>query len=60
MTETTISSASATVNSGGSWISRYWLQSFLVIYGLWIWLPWLAPVFMRAGLDVPGHALYFI
>lgn len=55
-----MSTASGKPESRASWISRYWLQAFILIYGLWVWLPWLAPVFMHAGWDVPGRAIYFV
>jgi uncharacterized membrane protein len=42
------------------WISQHWFATFLVIYGLWIWIPFLAPVFMKLGLDGAGNAIYFV
>lgn len=53
-------SARPAARSGTSWLSRYWLHTFLIVYGLWVWLPWLAPVFMYLGLDGAGRVLYFI
>jgi len=50
----------ARARSGTGWLDNHWLQLFLVVYGLWIWLPWLAPVFMHIGWDGPGRILYFI
>jgi len=41
-------------------LSRHWFETILVVYGIWIFLPFLAPVFMRIGWDVAGKALYFI
>lgn len=43
----------------GNWISYNWLAIFFVVYGLWVWLPWLAPILMRIGWDMAGRALYF-
>ncbi len=43
-----------------TWLSRYWLQVFLIVYGLWVWLPWLAPLLMHLGLEGPGRVLYFV
>jgi len=40
------------------WLAQHWLAVFLVVYGLWVWLPWLAPILMRAGLDSGGRAIY--
>jgi len=42
------------------WVTGHWLEIFFVVYGLWVWLPWLAPVFMRVGWDGAGRALYTI
>jgi uncharacterized membrane protein len=43
-----------------SWISRHWFASFLIIYGVWIWLPFLAPVFMNLGWTGAGKIIYLI
>jgi uncharacterized membrane protein len=42
------------------WISNHWFETFLIFYGIWIWLPFLAPVFMKLGLSSAGNAIYFI
>ncbi|HLF75215.1 MAG TPA: DUF2085 domain-containing protein [Anaerolineales bacterium] len=42
------------------WVSRHWLETFLIIYGIWVWLPFLAPVFMNLGWDGAGRTLYFV
>jgi uncharacterized membrane protein len=42
------------------WFSRRWLLVFSLFYGLFVGLPFLAPVFMRIGWEVPGRAIYFI
>lgn len=42
------------------WISRHWFGVFLVIYGTWVWLPFLAPVFMHIGWVGMGRTIYFI
>ncbi len=41
-------------------IVRHWLGLFLIVYGIWVWLPFLAPIFMHNGWEVPANALYFI
>lgn len=41
-------------------ISRYWIVFFGVIYGLYIGLPFLAPLFMKLGWELPGRIIYFI
>src|SRR5215208_2922386 len=42
------------------WISNHWFETFLILYGGWVWLPFLAPVLMKAGLSSAGNAIYFI
>jgi len=42
------------------WISHHWFEIFLIVYGLWVWLPFLAPVFMNLGWSNAGKAIYFI
>src|SRR3990170_4111366 len=39
--------------------SRHWLAWFLAVAGLWVLLPWLAPVFMRLGWTGPAGAIYW-
>jgi len=41
-------------------ISRHWFETFLIVYGLWVWTPFLAPVFMHLGWEGAGRAVYFI
>lgn len=36
-----------------------WFFWFVLIYGLFVWLPFLAPVFMQIGWSGSGKALYF-
>lgn len=42
------------------WISAHWFAIFLTIYGLWVFVPFLAPVFMQLGWTGAGKAVYFI
>ncbi|RJP50628.1 MAG: DUF2085 domain-containing protein [Anaerolineaceae bacterium] len=42
------------------WISAHWFAVFLTIYGLWVFVPFLAPVFMQLGWTGAGKAVYFI
>lgn len=44
----------------GDWLANHWLEIFFVIYGIWVWLPWLAPVMMNIGWSGAGKAIYFI
>jgi uncharacterized membrane protein len=41
-------------------VTGHWLEVFFVVYGTWVWLPWLAPIFMHIGWDSAGRAIYFI
>jgi len=40
--------------------AKNWFFIFVVIYGLWVWAPFLAPLFMRLGWDGPAEATYFV
>lgn len=40
-------------------LSRHWFETFLIIYGLFVWLPFLAPLLMNIGWTGTGKALYF-
>ena len=42
------------------WISNHWFETFLIVYGIWVWLPFLAPVLMKLGLTTAGNIIYFI
>lgn len=42
------------------WFSRRWLLIFSLFCGLFVGLPFLAPVFMKLGWDAPGRVIYFI
>ncbi len=55
-----VAARTADARSLGEWLSRHWFEMFLLIYGLWVWTPFLAPFFMRIGWDGPGKAIYFI
>ncbi|MBI2758915.1 MAG: DUF2085 domain-containing protein [Chloroflexi bacterium] len=46
--------------SFADWVSGHWLEIFFVVYGIWVWAPWLAPIFMRLGWDGAGRTVYFI
>jgi len=40
--------------------SRHWLLVFTLLWGLFIGLPWLAPVLMKIGWTGAGNAIYLI
>ena len=42
------------------WIGEHWFKTFLIVYGAWVFLPYLAPVFMHIGWTGAGKAVYFI
>ena len=48
------------VQPATSWLvnlARYWIIPFALIFGLYVWLPFLAPLFMHAGLFFPGEVI---
>jgi uncharacterized membrane protein len=49
-----------TVDRIALFIVKHWLGLFLLIYGIWVWAPFLAPIFMENGLTSAGNSLYFI
>ena len=40
------------------WLSRHWLACFCILTGIWVTLPWLAPILMRFGATGPAMAIY--
>lgn len=42
------------------WLSDHWFVVFLIVYGLWVFAPFLAPLFMHLGWDSAGRVIYFI
>lgn len=41
------------------WIGNHWFETFLIVYGLWVFAPFLAPIFMQIGWTGAGKATYF-
>lgn len=41
-------------------LSKYWLPAFALLFGAYVALPFLAPVFMQLGWTGPGEAVYTI
>jgi uncharacterized membrane protein len=60
MSTTTLSAQPAISRPETGWMSRHWFLFFGLIYGLWVWLPFLAPVFMHVGWSTAGRILYFV
>lgn len=42
------------------WISTHWFETFLIVYGSWVFAPFLAPLLMQLGWTGAGKAVYFI
>jgi len=42
------------------WIGIHWFETFLIVYGTWVIVPYLAPVFMHVGWTGAGKVIYFI
>lgn len=45
--------------SSGRWLANHMLEVFLAVYGIWVLLPFLAPVTMEIGYAGVGKVLYF-
>ena len=41
------------------WLARHWLAVFNIAWGIFVILPWFAPILMRLGLTGPAQAIYF-
>lgn len=57
---TTLSNLPAHSPTLGERLAKRWWLIFLVFYGLWVWLPFLAPIFMHWGWERPAHLIYTI
>ncbi len=42
------------------WFAGHWMPIFLGIIGIWVWTPWLAPIFMYIGWERAGNLIYWI
>ncbi len=42
------------------WLGTHWFETFLIVYGLWVFTPFFAPVFMQLGWTGAGKTVYFI
>lgn len=49
-----------TANRLAYFLSRYWLVLLTLLLGLWVGLPWLAPIFMKLGWTAAGNAIYLL
>ncbi len=50
----------STVDQIVLWLGRRWLWVVSLLFGLFVFAPWLAPAFMAAGLAAPGRVIYWI
>lgn len=41
-------------------VSAHWFAIFLIVYGVWVFLPFLAPVWMHSGWTAMGKAVYLV
>jgi len=40
------------------WLGKNWIKIFLLVYGIWIFLPFFAPIFMRMGWADLAKGIY--
>jgi uncharacterized membrane protein len=50
---------SATHQERTRWLSRHWFHAFILLWGTFVAVPWLAPVLMRLGWVEPARLIYF-
>jgi len=41
------------------WVSRHWIFAINLIFGLIVLTPFMAPLFMAMGLDIPARVIYW-
>lgn len=42
------------------WTFAHWFSVFMIVYGAWVFMPFLAPVLMHTGLTGAGKAVYVV
>lgn len=47
-------------NRWAYWFARHWFLVFSLLIALYVGSPFLAPVFMKLGLNLPGRAIYWV
>ena len=55
----TVQTASPVAERISHWFARHWLALFNTFWGIFVVVPWLAPIFMTLGLTGLGHDIYF-
>jgi uncharacterized membrane protein len=53
-----IAAASDRTGRLSRWLAREWIWAFVLLYGLFVGLPWLAPILMHLGWETPARWLY--
>ena len=53
-------SLAITLNKAAYVFSRRWFIGMVFLTGLWVGLPWLAPIFMRFGWTKSAEVIYFL
>ncbi len=53
-------STAIALNRMAYWICQHWIVLFGVLYGLYVAIPFLAPVFMAIGITPLGRLIYFL
>ncbi len=48
------------LNRGVYRAAHHWFAWFILISGLWVGIPWLAPIFMQVGWTGAAEAIYFV
>jgi uncharacterized membrane protein len=60
--QTGVSTADAKINRAANgmvlWVARHWLFLFNLAWGLYVLVPFLAPILMQLGLTTPASAIY--
>ncbi|MHB8778471.1 MAG: DUF2085 domain-containing protein [Anaerolineales bacterium] len=60
MSTTAVTARSKPAITVTDWLSNHWFKVFLIVYGSWVFTPFLAPLFMRIGWDGAGKVIYLI
>lgn len=59
MTTASVNAPQKPKHSIFQWIAAHGFESFLIVYGVWVFLPYFAPLFMHVGWTGAGKAIYF-
>ncbi len=60
--QSNVSTADAKINQAANgmvlWVARHWLFLFNLAWGMYVGIPFLAPILMQLGLTTPANAIY--